>query len=438
MNRENYLRKLRIGLESLPQEELEDILSDYEEHFDIGASKGKTEEEIAKELGNPFEVATSYMSNYKGNSDTGDYRDDWNIQSEKRRRWIPIFASLILVALSIWMLSMSYKNLFWNNSWKRSFLTFYKKDPGVNISKDGIEVKDGNSQVYVGWKGIKVKDGDSDVEIGWDGIKVKEGNKPKFNITGDWLKPSIKQQDLKAETIDIQDFFDIRDIQQINVLTPFVDIRVTEFKEKDLRVHYHGTITTNALPEYEFTKESKDTIGLKVTLDNIIGHIAKDSTLVLEIYVPETYKGSLDINSVSGDISVVKTHGYNLNISSVSGDLDLRDLDYQFLKLNTTSGDIQMNNSKGELIISTISGDTKLENPNPSANMEINTTSGDIYFSLSKHANYTVDGTTTSGDFSSKVSMDIQENSRNKFKAVIGSGKNSIKTNTVSGDVYFR
>lgn len=77
MNRQEYLHRLKISLQFLPVTELEDILSDYEEHFQIGLSKGKSEEEISKELGNPSEVANGYRSTYKpiNNRDT-NYSND--------------------------------------------------------------------------------------------------------------------------------------------------------------------------------------------------------------------------------------------------------------------------------------------------------------------------------------------------------------------------
>lgn len=60
MNKVGYLNTLRECLSSLPQDEIEDIIRDYREHFDVGISKGKTEEEISEELGNPVEIAKEY------------------------------------------------------------------------------------------------------------------------------------------------------------------------------------------------------------------------------------------------------------------------------------------------------------------------------------------------------------------------------------------
>lgn len=65
MNELEFLNVLQNELSGLSKEEKEDIIYDYEEHFSVGLENGKTEEEIAKELGNPQNIANSYKANVK-------------------------------------------------------------------------------------------------------------------------------------------------------------------------------------------------------------------------------------------------------------------------------------------------------------------------------------------------------------------------------------
>ncbi|MBN2323568.1 MAG: DUF1700 domain-containing protein [Spirochaetes bacterium] len=60
MNRMEFIRSLEKSLSKLPPTEVEDIVRDYEEHFDAGMQKGKTEEEIAQALGNPRMIGKVY------------------------------------------------------------------------------------------------------------------------------------------------------------------------------------------------------------------------------------------------------------------------------------------------------------------------------------------------------------------------------------------
>ena len=62
---QDYLNSLRSGLcRNLPKEELDDILSDYSEHFQIGKAEGRTEEELYLALGAPEDVAREIKATY--------------------------------------------------------------------------------------------------------------------------------------------------------------------------------------------------------------------------------------------------------------------------------------------------------------------------------------------------------------------------------------
>jgi uncharacterized membrane protein len=57
-NEQEYIRILRNRLEgTLPGEDLDDLLSDYSEHFRIGKTNGRTDEELWRSLGSPDDVA---------------------------------------------------------------------------------------------------------------------------------------------------------------------------------------------------------------------------------------------------------------------------------------------------------------------------------------------------------------------------------------------
>lgn len=64
MNKWEYLEKLDELLKELPEEDRDDILSDYEEHFQIGLENGRTEEELSRALGDPKTVAKQVKAEY--------------------------------------------------------------------------------------------------------------------------------------------------------------------------------------------------------------------------------------------------------------------------------------------------------------------------------------------------------------------------------------
>lgn len=60
MNKQSFIAQLDGALARLKPEERKDILADFEEHFANGLAGGKTEEEVAKELGDPAALAAQY------------------------------------------------------------------------------------------------------------------------------------------------------------------------------------------------------------------------------------------------------------------------------------------------------------------------------------------------------------------------------------------
>ncbi|WP_028547111.1 DUF1700 domain-containing protein [Paenibacillus taiwanensis] len=61
MHKEYFMLKLKLGLISMPEKDRNEILEEYDAHFEFGKQQGRTEEEIAKELGDPEELAVELM-----------------------------------------------------------------------------------------------------------------------------------------------------------------------------------------------------------------------------------------------------------------------------------------------------------------------------------------------------------------------------------------
>lgn len=66
MTKAEFLQELYNHLSSLSPAERDDILADFEEHFQAGAERGKSEEQICAELGNPYTCALQYLRTAQG------------------------------------------------------------------------------------------------------------------------------------------------------------------------------------------------------------------------------------------------------------------------------------------------------------------------------------------------------------------------------------
>ncbi len=68
MNKNEFIDVLEKSLLRLPKADRDDILSDYEAHFALGLENGKTEEEVSASLGDPHELAMTYLENLPAGS----------------------------------------------------------------------------------------------------------------------------------------------------------------------------------------------------------------------------------------------------------------------------------------------------------------------------------------------------------------------------------
>lgn len=60
MTRKEYIDQLRQALERHKIRDLEEVISDYEEHFAHGMKSGQTESQISEKLGSPWTIAKAY------------------------------------------------------------------------------------------------------------------------------------------------------------------------------------------------------------------------------------------------------------------------------------------------------------------------------------------------------------------------------------------
>lgn len=65
MTKAEFLQTLERELHKLNEHERKEILYDFEEHFAAGFEEGKTEDEIAQELGNPKMIAKEILADYR-------------------------------------------------------------------------------------------------------------------------------------------------------------------------------------------------------------------------------------------------------------------------------------------------------------------------------------------------------------------------------------
>lgn len=130
------------------------------------------------------------------------------------------------------------------------------------------------------------------------------------------------------------------------------------------------------------------------------------------------------LESISGDIDAVSIKSASIVIRSISGDIQNKMLEGEKIQLKTTSGDIENNRMKGQVEITTVSGEIETDYFDITGDSTINSTSGDIDIEFPSQASCKMSASSISGDVSFPHS-----------ESIIGTGEYQVFFKTVSGDI---
>lgn len=63
-NKSDFLTILQKNIKTLPKKEQDDLLADYEEHFELAIFDGRSEQEVIASLGDPKRLAKEHVMDY--------------------------------------------------------------------------------------------------------------------------------------------------------------------------------------------------------------------------------------------------------------------------------------------------------------------------------------------------------------------------------------
>lgn len=96
MKRNEFIKRLKAGLKGMPQDVADEIVADYEEHFEAGLAEGRSEDEVAAALGNPSRLARELRF------EAGFH--NWKSERTPSSAWSAILAFMGLATLDILIL----------------------------------------------------------------------------------------------------------------------------------------------------------------------------------------------------------------------------------------------------------------------------------------------------------------------------------------------
>lgn len=186
-----------------------------------------------------------------------------------------------------------------------------------------------------------------------------------------------------------QSFFS-DDVENVVIATDNYDVNVIVSDDNSFGYHISNCNKKKLFDFHSYVEGN--------TYDFRLTHKKKNSSGSgqVDIYVPNKYLNSIEINIVSGDANV-DAYVNETHISSVSGDVNIN-TSSAIVEISSVSGDINVNAPASDINVTSVNGDVNLElRPERDGSLNVNATNGDINIQL-EDAIYQGNIDTTTGD----------------------------------------
>lgn len=393
MTRNNFLNILAQSIKHLPQEEQNEILFDYEEHFRIGLEQGKTEEEIADSLGNPAIIAAQYVSPRPAALNS-QFITGINT-GKKPIIYLSILTGVIVLFIGVLMIIRYFnydQNIKYETAARATVSPASSSVPSLQQETAGIPE-----------------------------------NTQNYNIGND---------ERTFEYFDKQIDSSLKGVKTISISYPIASVKFVKSDSEDIKVHLHGNVTVSQgnVPDI-FSAINGDT--LSITTKSSFENINIDSRdFVMDVYLPSAYTGSIKVSTQSGGIAI---NGYKLEsfaCDTLSGDVEAEAISAEKFTVQTLSGSIRLNSVVSRLDLKSVSGKIDIECKELLNDINANSSSGNIKLMLPEKAGFSVNANSTSGII--KNSFNIEQKNElvnSSLVGTVGKGGKHISISTVSGDI---
>lgn len=202
----------------------------------------------------------------------------------------------------------------------------------------------------------------------------------------------------------------------------------------------------------DWRKKSKGQIEVKVpksfrgTLDikTSSGEVNIEDELILPSLCIATSSGDISLGEIqsesqlqttSGKILVNKLIGKSHQLETTSGEISINEIEGQW-EMHTTSGAIELGKLKGYGKGKSTSGEISINQFTLTGDVDLKTVSGEVTLNFSSDSSATITMQSTSGELNGDVPIDYTNQKGNKGIANIGTGKDhEVQIKTVSGEI---
>lgn len=395
MTKNEYVDKLKETLVGFEEELAREILEDYEEHFEMGLKKGKSEEQICEELGDINEIAKELKGLEKEHSTSNTNKDG---------------------------------NTTTNTEWKQ------EKAEEVNLKDiivdalfaDVIVIPSGSNQINLNY----VNYGDQNQQMMYEFQSWQEGDKIFAKIfkkeTSFGFFNYIKTPHMKIE-IRIPDYF-----PNLHLNSTSGDMRLTGSKSNEVVVN---TISGDIeLQNYHSKTMQLKSLSGDVKIENSNGEILRCNSTSGDLRIEKVNYKDFTLDTSSGEIDLIRAEGHSAISKNKSGDISIRDCKINKVDSKTLSGEVIIANVMADSFhMQSTSGDVRAEDSNITQ-FSLQSISGDVRASRIKSS--IINASSKSGDVSATAeSKEWRASTISGEVSITAECDTMIKVSTISGDV---
>ncbi len=468
MNKVEYLNALKESLKDTDESVLNEIVSDYEEHFQVGIENGKSEEQICEDLGAIEDLVKEIKEVYNtDNKDAKNENDNQTDSGKKSREWhfnIPNIdsekignvinsaldtAGEAISKIDVVEIGHTIKNTlgqatssinnFADNLKNHGAGPFDFNKRNAEGYKENVSKSYGSDEEDLSKKNVSYDtepetntsdyaQGDTDINT------AKESSEAEDRASSTSASESSRNQAETRDTEDKTNFTDTTETERTNydeALDPEDDRQAETFINEE---NFINQETEGKESEAEDVKKAKGELNLviegicadvtvqKSPNDKInINYVNNGNDRQKQIYEFYSYKEG---NTVYAGIRKVGKAVFLFNINSIHINVELPE-NLNYVNINTANGDIRVDNVMTDrIIVTTASGDVQM-NGLYTTDLKIKSASGDI--SLQEVNSIQLKAVTMSGD--------IDANNINAKFLSLKSTSGDVKTKNMTAEI---
>lgn len=384
MNRKDYLTKIREALIEVSVEKgiIDEVISDYEEHFRMGIKNNKTEEEICVELGSVEEIVAEISSMGAANQSANESKKE------------------DVTATNTFAVSNPVREQHKESS---------SQAPFTKVQVDGIcadiVVISGDT-----FKVDYINNGNEKVKLAYQFYHYQEG---------DTFFVGIKEN-FRKMLFHVFHNSEMRLVVQLPAFVEDVRVKVASGDCKVEGVKLQTVDMYSASGDIDMNQ----TMCKEANLHSSSGDLRVENSNVDTLYT----------KSSSGDVQVMYTNSKFVRCNSSSGDVEVDGGNIDKVEAQSASGDVKCYTISKDYFLKSISGDVSVRMQGD-GEAKYETISGDIIIHLNNEQNgYELNANTVSGDVNIGY-MGMNQSDCKSGHYTFGNQGSKIYAKTVSGDI---